>query len=243
MQPELSKERPCYHPRSVPSPKLCHTDCVQFNSSLLEQRGVPFSVPTIPTPIPGANVPTVVSGAITSLETAVGSIMPQNCSLGVRSFCISFTDRVDCRTLPLALSSMIPSSVTAGQQSGGIHTLDQALSQITPQRIKDCLVAGAIFAGLATALSLWSLVALRTARIFVFPWALGAVCSVICSIPLLVPTIILYGMCLEAKLPNGMSLETGEATHQILAALIFAQLLGASVVFGSLLDRYGELLF
>jgi len=221
-----------------PPLKPCYTDCIQFSTSNLDKRGIPLSVPALPPAIPAVNVPTPVSGAITSLETAIGSIVPQNCSLGMKYFCIGFTDSVDCRALPLTLSSIIPSSITAIENSSG---LDQALSQVTPQRIKDCLVAGAIFAGLATALLNCSLV-FWAGGIF-FPLVLSGMCSVICFILLLVPTIILYGLCLKAKLPKEISLETGEATHQILASLIFAQLLGASVVFRWLLDRYGKLLY
>jgi hypothetical protein len=60
----------------------------------------------------------------------------------------------------------------------------------------------------------------------------------ICCIPLLALTVILYGLRLKAKLPMEITLETGEASRQVLAALIFAVLMGASSMFGWLLDRY-----
>lgn len=51
-------------------------------------------------------------------------------------------------------------------------------------------------------------------------------------------TAILYGLRLKAKLPMELALETGEASKQILAALICALFMGISIILGWALDRY-----
>jgi hypothetical protein len=66
----------------------------------------------------------VASGAVTSIETAVDSIVPNNCSLGVEYFCIGFPDSIDCRTLPLNISNIIPSSLATIEQLNSIEDLD-----------------------------------------------------------------------------------------------------------------------
>jgi hypothetical protein len=77
-----------------------------------------------------------VSGAITSVETSVRSIMPKNCSLGIKYYCISFTDRIECGSLPLNVSNALSNSVIAIKQLGSIKDLDQALAVVTPTSIK-----------------------------------------------------------------------------------------------------------
>jgi hypothetical protein len=231
----------------------------------LGARDVSLSLPTNPLAIPGivstaasdvvpvatgvaSKVQSAVSSAITSLETGVGSVIPKNCSLGTEYFCIGFTERLDCRALPLTLSNIIPSSITAVEGSSGVQNLDRSLAEVTPRSIRGCLVAGAVFATLAVFFSICSLLADRVGLVS-FQWILGrsthlrSICSLICCIPLLTLTVILYGLRLVAKLPVEITLETGEASRQILAALIFAVLVGVSTIFGWLLDCHSGILF
>jgi hypothetical protein len=62
----------------------------------------------------------------------------------------------------------------------------------------------------------------------------------ICCIPLLFLTVILYGSRLKAKLPMEITLETSEASRQVLAALIFAVLMGTSIIFGYMQTAQGK---
>jgi hypothetical protein len=258
MQSKLSEGRPYHHSCNISSPSPSHTDCIQFNISYLGARDVSLSLPTNPPAIPGivsiaasdvvpvatsvaSEVQSAVSSATTSFETAVGSVIPQNCSLGIEYFCIGFTDRLDCGALPLTLSNIMPSS-------SGVQNLDRSLAEVTPRSIRGCLVTGAVFTTLAMFFSICSLSTHRVGLVS-FQWILGrsthlrSICSLICCIPLLALTVILYGLQLMAKLPMEVTLETGEASRQVLAALIFAVLMGVSTIFGWLLDRHSGILF
>jgi hypothetical protein len=137
----------------------------------------------------------------------------------------------------------MPSSISAVEESSGVENLDRALAEVTPRSIRGCVVAGAVFATLAIFFSICSLSPHRVGLVS-FQWILGnsahlrSICSMICCTPLLALTVILYGLRLKAKLPMEITLETGEASRQVLAALIFAVLMGASPILGWLLDRY-----
>lgn len=223
---------------------------IQFNLPKIDTRGVPFSVPSKPPlVVPGlvsvatrvaSEAQSVVTGAVTSIETAVDSAVPKNCSLGVKYFCVGFSDRIDCSSLPFNASNIVPSSVTAVGNWPDVENLDRALANLTPRGIKACLIISAVFAALALVLgisSIWSPWAGRLGLISI-PWTLGvsthlcSACSVICCIPVLVLTVMLYGLRLKVKLPAGITLETGQASNQVLAALICALSMGISVIAG-----------
>jgi hypothetical protein len=175
---------------------------------------------------------------------SIGSAVPKNCSLGVKYFCIGFTDHVDCRTLPLSVSNIIPSSIIAIEKLGNVDNLDRALAAVTPKSIKGCLVVGAVFAAVAMLLGIYSLCSPALHRlgftslplILRVSTHLRSICSVVCLIPILVLTVILYGLRLKVKLPMELALETGEASKQILAALTCAIFMGISIIVGWTLD-------
>jgi hypothetical protein len=56
---------------------------------------------------------------------------------------------MDCKALPLIVSSIIPSSALAIEPFSEIGKLDRALAQLTPRNFKACLIISAAFAGLA----------------------------------------------------------------------------------------------
>jgi hypothetical protein len=212
---------------------------LQFDFTNINARGVPLSIPTNPVSIPGvvstavsqvgsvaataassiaSEAQSAVSSAITAVETAIESIIPMNGTLGVKYFCLGFTNHIDCKELPLNLS------------------------------IKVCLIIGALFAILAIfpdVISICSLLARRLGLIS-FSWIpailapLRIICSAICCISIIVLTIILYGLLSMAKsLPKQIVAEAGEACNQVLAALTCAIFMGISTIaglfFGSLL--------
>ena len=206
-----------------------------------EAQSVASAALTVATGVAG-EAKSAVSSAVTSIETAIGSIVPNNCSLGVKYFCIGFTDHVNCSALPLNVSDIIPSS--AIHKLSSVEDLDQALAKATPKSIKKCLIIGAVFASLAMFLGISSLCSLvlqvpgftSVPSILLVSARLRSVCSLVCFIPILVLTVILYG--LKAKLPAELVLETGEASKQILAALSCAIFMGLSIIVGWSLDRY-----
>ena len=65
---------------------------------------------------------------------------------------------------------------------------------------------------------------------------LRALCSAICCIPLLALAIILF-VSKSVELPKGVTVETGKASDQVLAASICAIFMGISIIVGWLLDH------
>jgi hypothetical protein len=120
------------------------------------------------------------------------------------------------------------------------------LAKATPKSITGCLIMGAVFAALTMFLGICSLCSLALHRpgftflpsILRATTLLRSVCSLVCFIPLLVLTVILYGLQLKVKLPVELVLETGEASKQILAALTCAIFMGILIIVGWSLDRY-----
>ena len=177
-----------------------------------------------------------------AIQTAVDSI-PKNCSLGVKKFCIGFADHIDCHELPLNVSKIVPSSITAVGPSN-FEALDRVLAVVNPGSIIGCLALGLFFAILAIfpdVISICSPLAHQLGLISL-PWIpeilapFRAVCSAICCIPILALAIILF-LIKPLDLPKGITIETGEASNQVLAASTCAIFMSVSITVGWLLDR------
>lgn len=190
-----------------------------------------------------SEVQSAVSAAATSVESAIGSIIPKNCSVGTGYFCLGLTDHTDCKELPSDIASILPSSLLATEPFNGIGQLDRALRQITPKNLKACLITSAVSASIANIALAALTVFPRLGFIFLpalhklgLHWILELstllrfVCGVICTAPLVAITAILYGLQSRAELPKGVSLETGEASRWVLAALACALFMVISVV-------------
>ena len=185
----------------------------------------------------------VVSTAVTAIETAADSGIPKNCTLGVKEFCIGFIDHINCAALPLKVSNIIPSSVTAIEPIN-LDALDQVLAAVNSRSITGCLALGLCFAILAIfpdIISICSVLAYHLGLISSF-WMPGilaplrAVCSAICCIPLLVLLIILF-LWKPVGIPKEVTIEAGEASSQVVAASTCAIFMGVSIIVGWLLDH------
>jgi hypothetical protein len=115
---------------------------------------------------------------------------------------------------------------------------------INHRTITGCLALGLTFAILAIfsdIISICSLLAHQLGLISFF-WIpeilapLRAVCSAICCIPILVFVIILF-LWKSVDLPNGVTIETCEASSQVVAASTCAIFMGISITVGWLLAR------
>ncbi|KAI1370453.1 hypothetical protein F4677DRAFT_363665 [Hypoxylon crocopeplum] len=86
------------------------------------------------------------AGAVaTSVPSSLGAILPRNCSLGTRQFCVAVGEHVSCSDLPLKLSSIIPSEVAQlGHDFSVIEALDPSLSKIATPYIYDMLILGLV---------------------------------------------------------------------------------------------------
>jgi hypothetical protein len=188
-----------------------------------------------------------VSSAITTVESAMGSVIPKNCSLGVTYFCLGFTDHIDCKELPLNLSSIIPSSVPIIGQPSTLASLDQALAVVKPGTIEGVLIMGLCFAAFSIGPDVICICCLLLFRLGLIPfWGTSrlaafprGICSAVCCMPLIALIIILYGILSKLKsmdLPKEITVEAGPASGQILVALICAIFMCIFTIAGWLLN-------
>jgi hypothetical protein len=247
MQARLSEERHCYYLcRSLFLLDFNFLTAKQFKFPIVQLRSVYLSIPADPIPVPGAvsaipseaqsftgvaatvassmasEAQSVVASAATTVETAIGSIIPKNCSLRLEYFVIGFTDHIDFKALPLNISNIIPSAITdtladIGQPSI-LKTVNVALAEFNPRSIKDCLVISLTFAILAIvpdALYIGFAILNRPEVGPSISWITGPLrkgYSFICCVSLLVPAGILlyillwvYTGCLVSLAVTGVS--------------------------------------
>ncbi|KAI1382496.1 uncharacterized protein F4822DRAFT_435524 [Hypoxylon trugodes] len=57
-------------------------------------------------------VKSAASAIATSIPGSVEAMLPKNCSVGTRQFCVAIGERVSCADLPLTLSKTIPSEIS-----------------------------------------------------------------------------------------------------------------------------------
>ncbi|KAI9760492.1 MAG: hypothetical protein M1840_002402 [Geoglossum simile] len=143
---------------------------LSFNFTNIQLPNNPFLMPR---DFPGSNIlqplqtkaqstanvaATAVPGTISKVESAAkaaaiaipnadaikGSI-PRNFSLGTKQFCVGFSDRTECKNLPLKISSVILEAVAKiiDDQVEELH-LEQISAKITPTNIQNCLILGLV---------------------------------------------------------------------------------------------------
>lgn len=262
VQAKLPEEWPPYSPRMFGPLSFLHTlTDVRFNLPKIGAREAPLSRPAEPQIIPGAvsitqsigsdagtaaagvasEAGSAISSAITSIETIISSPPPKNCSLGVKYACVGFDDHLDCFALPLNISSVMPSPVSAIENFSSVKELDQKLARVSTKSVRACFTVGAVFAAMAMQLGICSVAQrlgyISSPSISRLSTHLSAVCSVICAVPIIVLTAILYGIRLKAETPMEIVLAIGEASKQILAALVYAVLMDISILAGWYLGR------
>jgi len=245
---------------------------IQFDFPNINSRGMSLSVPTNPNGTPGfvtilasqaysvesaavtmassvaGQAQSAVSTAVVAAESAVYSIIPKNCSLGVKYFCVGFTDRIDCKGLPLNLSNIIPSSVPTIGQPSALASLDRALLVMNPRSITSSLIMGFCFAAFLICLDVICICFLWACQSGLIPfYSLPQIAayarmlfSVLCCIPLIVLTAVLYGILSKSKsmdLPREIAVQAGEASTHVLAALACAIFMGIFTIIGWLWHR------
>jgi hypothetical protein len=88
---------------------------------------------------------TAVSG-ITNI-TAIEAMIPRNCSLGTKQFCIGFENKINCTDFPLNISKIVPEAVIKfiGDEIQSLQPLEGILAKVTPASIQGSLILGLIF--------------------------------------------------------------------------------------------------
>jgi len=56
-------------------------------------------------------VQSATNAAATAIPKAIEELIPKNCSLGTKQFCVRFTYNIIYNDLPLALSDIVPEEV------------------------------------------------------------------------------------------------------------------------------------
>jgi hypothetical protein len=77
--------------------------------------------------------------------TAIEAMIPRNCSLGTKQFCVGFENNTKCNDLPLNISNIVPEAVTkfVGNEIQSLQPLEGILAKVTPANIY--LIVGLIF--------------------------------------------------------------------------------------------------
>jgi hypothetical protein len=144
----------------------------------------------------------------------VSAVIPKNCTLGTEYYCVGFGDHAKCKGLPLQVSGVLAAAFT-GDQAQSLHPLDRALARIIFRSIEGCLTFGFI-------LQFWHLF---WASLFGSPipllTSLRVGCSVLCRVPLFIPTIILYVALSKTKVLT-FKVERGDVSGHCLGAFCSA---------------------
>jgi len=64
---------------------------------------------SVATAIPSAisQVQSALNAAATAISKAIKELIPKNCLLGTKQFCVGFTYNITCNNLPLTLSNIV----------------------------------------------------------------------------------------------------------------------------------------
>jgi hypothetical protein len=177
-------------------------------------------------------VATAISPAISKLQTAasaataipdintVKEMIPRNCSLGTKQFCVGFDNRTECNNLPLNLSKIVPEAVTTfvGDQVHALQPLPGILAEVTVANIQGCLILGlvlmlamTIILGLAKHLLR---LGIRIGMVIIF------MAGLICCVPFVIPTIVLFAVQSKIdNLPSSIEVQKGDVSNYFLGVL------------------------
>lgn len=135
---------PLVKPRAIPASGLLQPiqSEVQSAASLLNTA---ISAASIKAQGAAGAAATAVSD-ITNI-TAIEAMIPRNCSLGTKQFCIGFENKINCTDFPLNISNIVPKAVIKfiGDEIQSLQPLEGILAKVTLAKIQDSLILGLIF--------------------------------------------------------------------------------------------------
>lgn len=169
-----------------------------------------------------AAVTTAIHGAISqaasiAIPSSVEALIPRNCSLGIKEFCVGSAH--DCFKLPLNLASIIPTDVAKffHLNFNDIESLNTALAKITIA-LYDCLVLGSLSTIVMVALLAYSIFYLSSKFLKA---GIHITLGLICFALFIIPVVILYTLDSKVKqTPPWIQVEYGKVYTPILVSLI-----------------------
>jgi hypothetical protein len=87
------------------------------------------------------------AGAAATAISDITAMIPRNCSLSTKQFCIRFENNTKCNDLPLNIFNIVPEAVAeiVGDEVQSLQPLEGILAKVTPANIQGCLILGLIF--------------------------------------------------------------------------------------------------
>lgn len=182
-------------------------------------QGIESAAAAAATTIIHGAISQVQSAASTAIPSSVEALIPRNCSLGIKEFCVG--SAYNCSKLPLNLPSIIPTEVANFFQLdfNDIEPLNTALAKITTPYIYDCLLLGLLLTIGMTALSAYSIFCLSSKLLKA---GIHLTTGLICFILFIIPVAILSILDAKAEqLPSWIQVEHGKINTPILVSLVF----------------------
>jgi hypothetical protein len=220
---------------------LDSVDKSQFDFTSLSPRGLtpPSIVQSLQSEIPSvttaafsviSQAQTVVSSAITAIQTDLDSVIPKNCTLGTRYFCLGYVNHVTCSGLPLNVSDLLSRALPASisYQPDSLESLDQKLKNVSFGAIGGPFILGIISTAIlvvALHYPFWKEdpVSAHPPQGLHLETVLGGVGSLVCILSFIYPAAILWVLYSKTEhLPFNITPEKGKLMASFITILCCA---------------------
>lgn len=144
-----------------------------------------------------SRVQSAAQSAVTSISN-LKDILPLDCSIGVREYCVGYAQKTTCYTLPLNISKLIPDEALTliQDQISQLRTLDTTLKFVSPSYLQLPLAIGLIL--LILILVVFTLDRLGCVHL-PFRRTFFLILGTVCLSPLLLAIVVLLGIRFKLK--------------------------------------------
>lgn len=190
-----------------------------------------IAAPIISSVTSQAKSATSAAGAVAATvipdTNAIEKLIPKNCSLGTKQFCVGFNNRIECNDLPLNVSNVLPETLTSfiGDQVQGLRPLEGILAKFTSRFVQDWVISGLVLNLVMAVVFVCSITGLPC-RLFLqqlssqLTLALRFTVGLVCVISFFVPTMILNILCSRSQgLQSNIQAEKGDVSGYYVGAL------------------------
>lgn len=91
-----------------------------------------------------SHVQSAISSAVTSLASDVNTLLPVNCSIGFKDFCVGYLQKYSCIELPINFSQLVPDAIQTPLQKQ-LTQLNDLSSLASPFFLRNFLISSTIF--------------------------------------------------------------------------------------------------